>query len=49
MQGRLLARNTACSGFLDAPWKPTLSLGFLSHLFEHEQEEGMKGELARFV
>ena len=45
MQGRPLARNSARPGFLGATYKPFRP--DLSHLFERQLEEGMKGELAR--
>lgn len=45
MQGRPLARNSARPGFLGATYKPFRP--DISHLFERQLEEGMKGELAR--
>ena len=45
MQGRPLARNSARPGFLGPAFKPFRP--DISHLFQRELEEGMKGELAR--
>ena len=45
MQGRPLVRNSARPGFLGPAYQPFRP--DISHLFQRELEEGMKGELAR--
>ena len=45
MQGRPLVRNSARPGFLGPSYRPFRP--DLSHLFQRELEDGMKGELAR--